>query len=534
MVTRAFFEPRFGHDFSGVKVHTDMQAVQSAQAVHGLAYTVGRHLVFGEGRYAPSTQEGRQLLGHELVHVLQQSSTGIAGVVQRSPIPIVEPKREPLDLTPAKPPEEAPRSQEIVDLFVTRVEETRTFNQDERFSEYQKIEYGEGWINIGGGRQKKVQFTTETVTLMPFDATEKGRTTKKTDVFSVEPEYRMGSTPFHLEPATRTRTEDIVNVPKRKPAKPKSTGMRTFAKVGGFFTGVGESVLGLAEGLYSVVRHPITTVQGLGHLVRHPIRTLGALGHAIKSRGAAILSGDTEALGKTLGDIAILILSPEAEVAEVTEGAEGLGALDAAKALDAEATGAKAAEEAEAAGKAADQAEAATVRGEPKPNEGGMEVEHTEKQSQSLRRVSEALKDDTKWGNVTAKDRRLLGIAYNKVLDHLVGEALGRTGQQALHYVELTRSSIAKLRAAGGRVLITEGRLPGKRLRFDMLEIDFTKGAAELLDVAATTTKAHMAKTLAYKGALEGMLGMTVEAKELLYTGPQGELLETLLEVPVK
>jgi hypothetical protein len=72
--TRAFFEPRFGYDFSTVRVHTDMQAAQSAQTVHGLAYTVGQHLVFGAGQYAPSTQKGRQLLGHELVHVLQQGS----------------------------------------------------------------------------------------------------------------------------------------------------------------------------------------------------------------------------------------------------------------------------------------------------------------------------------------------------------------------------------------------------------------------------------------------------------------------------
>ena len=70
--TRAFFEPRFGYDFSRVRVHTDTQAAQSAQAVNALAYTAGQHLVFGAGQYAPSTHEGRRLLGHELAHVLQQ------------------------------------------------------------------------------------------------------------------------------------------------------------------------------------------------------------------------------------------------------------------------------------------------------------------------------------------------------------------------------------------------------------------------------------------------------------------------------
>lgn len=45
--TRAFMEPRFGHDFSHVRVHTDARAVESAQAVNALAYTVGHDVVFG-------------------------------------------------------------------------------------------------------------------------------------------------------------------------------------------------------------------------------------------------------------------------------------------------------------------------------------------------------------------------------------------------------------------------------------------------------------------------------------------------------
>ncbi len=70
--TRAFFEPRFGHDFSQVRVHTDARAAQSARHVNGLAYTVGRDVVFGGGQFAPSTDPGRQLIAHELTHVVQQ------------------------------------------------------------------------------------------------------------------------------------------------------------------------------------------------------------------------------------------------------------------------------------------------------------------------------------------------------------------------------------------------------------------------------------------------------------------------------
>src|SRR5260221_3570864 len=73
--TQAFMEPRFGYDFSQVRVHTDEQAVESAQAVNALAYTVGKDVVFAEGQYAPGTSEGQRLLAHELTHVVQQNNT---------------------------------------------------------------------------------------------------------------------------------------------------------------------------------------------------------------------------------------------------------------------------------------------------------------------------------------------------------------------------------------------------------------------------------------------------------------------------
>lgn len=71
--TRAFMEPRFGHDFGYVRVHADARAAESARAVNALAYTVGREVVFDEGQYVPGTKQGRQLLAHELTHVVQQS-----------------------------------------------------------------------------------------------------------------------------------------------------------------------------------------------------------------------------------------------------------------------------------------------------------------------------------------------------------------------------------------------------------------------------------------------------------------------------
>ena len=61
-------------DFSRVRVHTDSRAAESARAVDALAYTVGDHVVFGAGQFAPGTSAGRGLLAHELTHVTQQSA----------------------------------------------------------------------------------------------------------------------------------------------------------------------------------------------------------------------------------------------------------------------------------------------------------------------------------------------------------------------------------------------------------------------------------------------------------------------------
>jgi len=70
--TRSRFEPRFGHDFSRVRIHHDARAAASADTVDAHAYTVGNHLVFGAGQYAPDGAAGQHLLAHELAHVIQQ------------------------------------------------------------------------------------------------------------------------------------------------------------------------------------------------------------------------------------------------------------------------------------------------------------------------------------------------------------------------------------------------------------------------------------------------------------------------------
>jgi outer membrane protein OmpA-like peptidoglycan-associated protein len=72
---RAFFEPRFGHDLSQVRTHTDAGAAETARSINATAFTVGRNIAFGAGEYAPGTTIGRKLLAHELAHVVQQRAS---------------------------------------------------------------------------------------------------------------------------------------------------------------------------------------------------------------------------------------------------------------------------------------------------------------------------------------------------------------------------------------------------------------------------------------------------------------------------
>jgi hypothetical protein len=74
--TRTFMEPRFGHDFSRVRVHSGGGAAEAARALQAKAYTIESDIVFGSNEYAPETPEGRRLLAHELAHVVQQRDAG--------------------------------------------------------------------------------------------------------------------------------------------------------------------------------------------------------------------------------------------------------------------------------------------------------------------------------------------------------------------------------------------------------------------------------------------------------------------------
>lgn len=82
--TRKFMESKFGrYSFKHVRIHTDSNAAESAAAVEAKAYTSGRHLVFSKGNYSPQTVEGKQLLAHELTHVIQQGAATLRKTSRR-------------------------------------------------------------------------------------------------------------------------------------------------------------------------------------------------------------------------------------------------------------------------------------------------------------------------------------------------------------------------------------------------------------------------------------------------------------------
>jgi hypothetical protein len=83
--TRQFMEPRFGHDFSAVRIHADNTAGELAQQVQARAFTTGSRIFFASGEFQPNQTGGKQLLAHELAHVVQQSKggSGLARQIQR-------------------------------------------------------------------------------------------------------------------------------------------------------------------------------------------------------------------------------------------------------------------------------------------------------------------------------------------------------------------------------------------------------------------------------------------------------------------
>jgi len=87
--TRSFMEHAFSRDFSRVRIHTDQQAASMSRDIHAKAFTYGEDIYFNQGQFSPETPEGKNLLAHELTHVVQQeedtASPDVARAVELRP-----------------------------------------------------------------------------------------------------------------------------------------------------------------------------------------------------------------------------------------------------------------------------------------------------------------------------------------------------------------------------------------------------------------------------------------------------------------
>jgi len=122
---RAYFEPRFGFDFSRVRIFSDEEAAKSAQSIGALAYTAGPNIAFGRGLYRPDTSGGRRLLAHELTHVTQQGSaeathggsvkvaTGRTPAIQRDTPPATPQQDDPFSIEASYDPVNASRDEVV-------------------------------------------------------------------------------------------------------------------------------------------------------------------------------------------------------------------------------------------------------------------------------------------------------------------------------------------------------------------------------------------------------------------------------------
>jgi Domain of unknown function (DUF4157)/Pre-toxin TG len=82
--TRSFFQPRFGVDLGNVRIHKENNQERMARALRANAFTIGNDIVFAEGKYQPETNEGQELIAHELVHVEQQEGIFQNDIIQRN------------------------------------------------------------------------------------------------------------------------------------------------------------------------------------------------------------------------------------------------------------------------------------------------------------------------------------------------------------------------------------------------------------------------------------------------------------------
>jgi hypothetical protein len=113
--------------------------------------------------------------------------------------------------------------------------------------------------------------------------------------------------------------------------------------------------------------------------------------------------------------------------------------------------------------------------------------------------------------------------------------ASGGRAKEVLHYEQISEQLLTKLDDGESRILITQGRLRGGDLRFDIAEIDFRKRTVDLIDLAPNANRAHINGTDLYRKELSELLpnDFVFESFENHYVGADGRVLEDLQKVGV-
>jgi hypothetical protein len=130
--TRGFMEPRFGRDFSAVRIHSGATADRAVRDVSATAFTVGSNIAFAQGRYAPQSDSGRRLLAHELAHTIQQDRAGRqSALLQRAPGPGGSPSGGPVLVY-----FDEGEHQELIQLWQNKINAAATTKDRARFQDY--------------------------------------------------------------------------------------------------------------------------------------------------------------------------------------------------------------------------------------------------------------------------------------------------------------------------------------------------------------------------------------------------------------
>jgi hypothetical protein len=162
-------------------------------------------------------------------------------------------------------------------------------------------------------------------------------------------------------------------------------------------------------------------------------------------------------------------------------------------------------------------------------NLSGLHIPLSDRRAERLGKAENA----DKWTDLPGRDRTSLGKAYNHIVQTLIREIASGGRSAVLHYVNVTQALIDQYRATGGRLLITEGRLSGGSLRFDIAEIDFDARTVELIDLTALSDPGHAGKTGEYMAALQQLTGFPVSAYEGRYVNDDARLADEIVIVPI-